>query len=124
MPGVARSPSLHNLISFECTAPIKPEKCGLDGKSVGCVTSLQVASNVNRYRADSSGSSVGINVAVGASIVAVGSGVEVLTVVAVAVWVAVDTTGTAVAVWVVAAESQALTVIRTNTIIAIREVLS
>jgi hypothetical protein len=110
-------------MSFECTAPIKPEKCGFDGKSVGCVTSLQVASNVNRYRADSAGSSVGINVAVGGGIVTVGSGVTVI-VVAVAVSVSVGTTGTAVAVCVVDAEAQALTVIRTNTIIAIREILS
>ena len=65
-------PSSQSPAVAEWVAPIKPEKCGLGGNSTRCAASLQVAANVSRYRADSSGTAVGSTVGV-AAVVAVGT---------------------------------------------------
>jgi hypothetical protein len=114
IPGVASSPSSHSRTAGLCDAPISPEKWGLGGNSSGWVVSLQVASNVNWYRADAAGVSVGAAVAGGAVGVA---GVSVGAIVASGATVSVGTSaaaevGMAVAAGVVDDPAQALAITR------------
>jgi hypothetical protein len=71
IPGVAVSPTPHRETPLPWDAPIKPEKCGLEGKSIGWVAALQVASKVSSYRDDPTGTSGASVVVVGCAVVAV-----------------------------------------------------
>jgi hypothetical protein len=50
IPVDAIAPDSHKVTFPLWVAPINPEKCGFEGKSIGCVTSLQTLSKVTVYK--------------------------------------------------------------------------